>query len=79
MGTLFKLRMLVIVWLIKASFLYALEFVDPYMRCTAVALIAVGLIAVCFARFFEQGNVFSHVGEVGVGLRVADTLFLVVI
>ena len=43
MGTLFKLHTLVIVGLIKAYFFYALEFVDPYMRHTAVAPIAVGL------------------------------------
>ena len=43
MGTLFKLHNLVIVGLVKAYFLYALEFVVPYMRRTAVAPIAVGL------------------------------------
>ena len=55
-----------------------LEFLDSYMRRTAVEAIAVGL-ASALRFFFEQFDVLSHVGEVGVGLPVADAWYLVVV
>ena len=57
MGKLFKLRMLKTVWLIKVF--YAFEFVDPYMRRTAVASIAAGL-ASALRAFSNRVMFFSH-------------------